>query len=220
MAGAFVDCVSYGHAYGCASASASAKAWAKASATGIALAWADASSKCCKNTAIASAAGLAALQVKLLAMATASADASVCVIGAYSLPASAEAGSDKAHCPQVSCAVRRMHQHSSVLVIVSICMPHCRLELSRQEGLLRRYDVQSAMQALAHVLAHKCAAYLTSSLSLASHKRSGTMQATHMHPRPPTSTASPRPSSRSMRTPSPSPTLTRTVPARRSIPTQ
>jgi hypothetical protein len=85
MAGAYVNCVSYGDAYGCASASASAKAWAKASAAGIAAAWASASSKCCKNTAVVSTEGLAFLQVKLLAMATASADASVCVIGASAL---------------------------------------------------------------------------------------------------------------------------------------
>jgi hypothetical protein len=85
MAGATVVCESVGNAYGCASAKASSKAWITAYAGGIAEAWAIAWAGefgCCKNTAIASAAGLAQLQVDLLANATADASASACVAGA------------------------------------------------------------------------------------------------------------------------------------------
>jgi hypothetical protein len=84
MAGATVVCTSYGNAYGCASARASSKAWATAYARGLAEAWASAwaGSGCCQNTAVASADGLAQLQIDLLAEATADAGASACVQGA------------------------------------------------------------------------------------------------------------------------------------------
>jgi hypothetical protein len=84
MAGATVVCSSYGNAYGCASAKASSKAWATAYASALAVAWADAwaGDGCCQNTAVASAAGLAALQFELLAQATADAEVSACVAGA------------------------------------------------------------------------------------------------------------------------------------------
>jgi hypothetical protein len=83
MAGALVVCSSYGNAYGCASARASSKAWATAYARAIAEAWAGAwAGGCCQNTAVASADGLAKLQIDLLAQATADADVSACVSGA------------------------------------------------------------------------------------------------------------------------------------------
>jgi hypothetical protein len=84
MAGAYVVCTSYGNAYGCASAKASSRAWITAYARGLATAWADAwaGDGCCQNTAVASAEGLATLQVELLAQATADAEVSACVAGA------------------------------------------------------------------------------------------------------------------------------------------
>jgi hypothetical protein len=85
IAGATVTCESYGNAYGCASASASSNAWAKAYAGGLAQAWADAwagADGCCQNTAVVSAEGLAALQIELLAYASADATATACVAGA------------------------------------------------------------------------------------------------------------------------------------------
>jgi hypothetical protein len=83
MAGATATCTSVGNAHGCAEAKSSAKAFAKAHAKAFAAAWAQAVVKCgkCKVQARAKAAGSAALEVKLFALAEAAAQANVCVYG-------------------------------------------------------------------------------------------------------------------------------------------
>jgi hypothetical protein len=85
IAGASVWCNSYGNAYGCATAQATSESWATAHASGLAEAWAGAwaGEGCsCKNTAAVTADGLAELQVKLLAFASADVFANACVSGA------------------------------------------------------------------------------------------------------------------------------------------
>jgi hypothetical protein len=83
MAGAEAECKSVGKAFGCAGAKASAKARARAWANALAAASAQAVVHCgkCKVAARATAAGKASLHVFLLAYASATAEASVCVKG-------------------------------------------------------------------------------------------------------------------------------------------